>query len=226
MKTAVVCVYKSGGDYDEHALEYVNRLYYSVSENMTTPYDFHVITDMPGLFYGIIEYGIIPMISDLQKWHSKFEIFRQDLWESYDRVLYLDIDSAAVGNIDDLATADVDFALLSDIYHRDRAASGVILYTPHPKYQALFDRMDAHPPKPRMWDIYPMLDMLADLGVEPERLDRFKIYSWKLDLFQAKTECLKPMPADSQIIVWHGRPRPHDVNWLLPDKQVKTTQNE
>lgn len=218
-KAAFVCCYKSGGDFDDYAVKYVQKLMDGVRRHTSNKLNVEcfVITDSPGLFYGS---GIKPitMVSTLERWHCKFEIFRTELWQDFSTVVCFDLDTAVVGDISNVVTANIEFGLLSDIYKPDRPASGMIVFRPDPKYRSIFEYVMTNKPSARTWDIYPMLEALNIIGVVPERLQqRFGIYSWKADLHN-KNGNMVCLPRDAQIVVWHGRPRPHECGWLIPEK--------
>jgi len=217
---AIVCGYRSGGDFDLCPREYVHRLYSSCAKHISKKlkWKFFVITDSPKLF---IDMPVIPitMSSDLERWHVKFEIFRTELWREYSSVICMDLDTIVVGDISNMITAKIEFGLLSDIYRVERPATGIIIFRPDPKYRYIYEYIMEHKPDQRTWDVYPLLECLEHLNVVPERLQkRFVIKSWKADL-HGKSGTLTPMPHDTQIVVWHGKPRPHECKWELPPKE-------
>ena len=85
----VVCVLKSGGDYD---WEYVSRLCRGVKEHLTLKHEFFCVTDMPN------KYSFIRQVPLEKGWGgswAKIEVFR-----AKGEVLYLDLDTVLSGNID------------------------------------------------------------------------------------------------------------------------------
>lgn len=219
-RAAIVCCYRSGGDFDACPREYVHKLYQSCAKHISRKlsWDMFVITDCPGLFQGM-SVKPITMSTDLPRWHCKFEIFRTELWREYSTVVCMDLDTIVVGDINNVLTANIEFGMLSDIYRPERPATGMIVFHPNPRLRYIYEYILEHRPDPRTWDVYPMLTALEHLGITPERLQhRFGIYSWKADLHDRNGRW-QQIPYDAQIVVWHGKPRPHSVKWEVGAKE-------
>lgn len=84
----VVCVYKSGGDYD---IRYVAALKIGLDHCMPIPYDFYCLTDCPEEVLGIAHPIELEYPDLLFKWWSKIELFNPKHFPS-GRVLYFDLD--------------------------------------------------------------------------------------------------------------------------------------
>ena len=98
----------------KYGADYVNRLYNMVKRNTTLPFTFVCFTDdAEGLDAEIDARPLPPM--DLpegrERGWRKLSIFQKD--SGLDgRVLFLDLDTVIVGNIDDYLTIDGDFILI------------------------------------------------------------------------------------------------------------------
>ena len=77
----IVCVLRTGGDYNE---EYVDKLRAGVARNVTVPYKFVVLSNLPIP-------DSIPLVNDWSGWWNKIELFRKGLFDG--PVFYLDLDT-------------------------------------------------------------------------------------------------------------------------------------
>ena len=106
---AVICVLKSGGDFDER---YVRNLHRGVQKHMPGV-DFYCLTDQRLSIRGV---KFIPLIKGLPGWWSKLECFRPEIVLSrYGSVLYIDLDSVLLETITPLDQIARGFQLEIDI---------------------------------------------------------------------------------------------------------------
>lgn len=191
----VVCVMKSGGDFDE---DYVFALRRGVAEHLTLPHKFVCYTDLP-----IPGMSIKLLTENLDGWFSKFEIFRE-----LGPVLYLDLDTIITGDITPLANSIINggeaFWMLEAFHPLRKWASGIMGWTgdwnwlvSHCKRYAGLYRMDQ--------------DCIAKALVENGKVpyvigrDLNKIYSYK-------HHCMEGLPEDARVVCFHGKPRPKEVD--------------
>lgn len=110
---------------DKYGPEYVNRLAAMVERNVTQPYRFLCLTDNPkGLEFRYTDVG-----TDLPGWWAKIVLFRPHPALAANRVVYLDLDTVIVGNIDFLLEYDGPFCILKDFWS-DRFNSSVMSIAP------------------------------------------------------------------------------------------------
>ncbi len=122
----VACVLAKPG----YGREWVRRLERMVRANLTVPHRFVCLTDDDG--------GLTCRTKRLPAglrfgsgWWAKLALFQRGLFEG--RVLYLDLDSLVLGDLDFVTKFDGDFAILRDFYRPDGYGSGVMLWNkPHP----------------------------------------------------------------------------------------------
>jgi hypothetical protein len=98
----VLCVLKSGGDYDA---EYVRKLRDSVARHLTIPHRFVCLSDVP------VPCERIPLKHGWPGWWSKIEVFRPDVITG--PTLYLDLDTIVVDDLDRVAAIPYEFAMLN-----------------------------------------------------------------------------------------------------------------
>lgn len=180
----IVCV--NEGDYLGRGEEYVNNLRGGIEKNCTVPHRFIVKTNTG-------ESG----------WWSKLTLFKPDTFPVGDRILYFDLDTWIVGNIDDLANYDGYFAGLRDFYQPNNLGSGVLAWKAG-EFDKIWSKWVAiGKPKLRIGDqafIYMMIPDAVRLQ------DKFpnKIVSYK-------THCRSGIPEEASIVCFHGKPRPHEI---------------
>ena len=178
MTLTVACV--NHGDYLGRGHEYVRRMKSMVARNLAQPYEFVVLQD-EGSYGG---------------WWSKIELFRPGRFKG--RVLYLDLDSVAVGPLDLLAAQrgiiDLrDWGWLTEVF-----GSGVMVWDGD-EHREIFDRFDAGVARAYRGD----QDWITELGgweVLPAHLCRSYRY-----------HCAAAPPEDCVHVSMHGNPKPHEI---------------
>jgi len=211
VKSAVVCVYSQGGDFDSHCNNYVKNLFECVKKNIKhVDFDFFCLTDVAEEI-NVKGVRCIPLESDLKGWHSKFEVFREELWVNYRNVLYLDLDTIVTAGLDGILTDNADFMMLSDLLHPESLASGVMLFNPKDK-RFLYENAIKHRPRADEWD-----QRLIEQWCEESKLDVMRFQDF-YNIASFKKEITKEgkSPEDFHMVCFHGRPRPHEVRWRLP----------
>lgn len=112
----VVCI--NAGNYQGRGVEYVNNLYRMVKENLTVPFNFVCFTDdyhpdkmakESGYSEGVY-IDALPNPEFTGWWH-KISLFKPGLFPAGDRVLYIDLSTVIMGNIDDFADYDGLFCM-------------------------------------------------------------------------------------------------------------------
>lgn len=190
----VVCVLKSGGDFDQ---DYVFALQDGVEKHLTIPHKFVCYTDKP--IKGI---SIRLLSEDLDGWFAKFEVFKE-----VGPALYLDLDTVVVGEIDslgkDIEEAGEAFWMLEAFSPARKWASGIMAWTGDwsqlvfhcKRYAGLY-----------FTDQECIEKALKGNGVTPRLIRRsyYHIYSYK-------HHCLEGLPSEAKIVCFHGKPRPKEV---------------
>ena len=206
-KVAILSVLKSGGDFK---VRDVIRLRNMLRENITIPYEFYCLTDMH-----VVDVTCLPLIHGYNGWWSKLELFRPDLVKA-DRVVYFDLDTLILSNIDDMLMQNDQFIGLKP-FNPQRAqlegyvASGMMgwrnngVMTP-----ILLDFSFTYHINKYRGDQDYLSDLLPMLGVTPIYWQDLVggIYSYKRHLIH-KTS-LRGM--DVRVVCFHGSPRPNEVN--------------
>ena len=204
----ILCVLKSGGRYDAG---WVRRLRQGVEQNIAVDHRFVCMSDMD------VPCERIALEHDWPGWWSKLEVFRPHA--IVPPCLYLDLDTAVVGPIGELAGLDCDFAMLRDFNHPGARGSGVMFFGKAPPL-TVYTKFKANP---ATWmhyhethrrgayvgdqafiaDALPYIDCLQD------HLPTNYIVSYK-------KHCANGLPAGARIVAFHGSPKNLDVRepWL------------
>ena len=101
----IVCVLKDQADSPYNGI-YVDKLYNTIDNNLKLPYEFVCLTNSPKQISSGIT--IKPLLHGLEGWWSKMEIFRPDLFRDCDGVLYFDLDTLIMDDINELAELAAD----------------------------------------------------------------------------------------------------------------------
>ena len=117
MTLSVLCVLRSGGDYDAH---WVRKLRDGVARNLSIPHRFACLTDVP------VPCEHIRLRHDWPGWWSKIELFRPGVIEG--PTLYLDLDTVITGALDRLADLPYAFAMLRGFGRKHYVGSGVMWF--------------------------------------------------------------------------------------------------
>lgn len=203
-QTILCCVYKTGGDYSH---EYVKRLLDSWDEHADDQVGYLVLTDDPVTMDSEYPFAA-PLEYNLPGWWSKLELFKYSAENKY---IYFDLDTIIKGDISKFVHAEHKFTMLKDFSKKvSRPASGIMAWSGN--YSHLLTRvledpsiMDKYDPKKggKLGDQAYIVD---HLGFEPDYVQNFMdVASYKWDSTEVKR--------DSQVICYHGKPRPHQTGW-------------
>jgi hypothetical protein len=209
----VICVRQG----EKYGIEYVRRLHAMVARNLTAGMEgtFTCFTDRPNDDYGPhIQVRELP--NDLQGWWCKLWLFSPGLFPAGDRILYFDLDTVIVGDLDRIAAYDGQFAILKDFYRKSPQEN--------PRWQSSVMAWSAGTCHV-IWELWDFQGRPEPLGGDQEFIERCRNhiprYDYWQDLFPGlfcsfKVHC-KPFPPEgTSVVVFHGEPRPHNcgVSWV------------
>lgn len=199
--TPKVCCIKVGSKYGP---EYVNRLYRMVEENTTHPHEFVCLTDDPRG----VECQTVPVGTELSGWWSKLVLFKPHPALKGHRVIFLDLDTIILGNIDFLFDYKGDFAILRDFYHPKGYGSAIMSIEPGFGSQ--------------LWTSKHILGYHGDqdwIRANVKDADLWQdLYPGKIVSF--KVHCQDVVPTQASIVCFHGYPKNSDLH---PDRPLRRT---
>ena len=184
------------GNYASRGAQYVNALYRAVERNLTVPHQFVCFTDDPT--------GIECETRPIQGkgWFAKLFLFKEF---GEGRVIFLDLDTIIVGNIDFLAKFNGKFAILRDFYRPKGYGSGVMLWKGGFGHEITDSFVADGCP-----DVFGGDQIYIESQVKnAKRLqDLFpdKIVSYKV-------HAMAGAPRKAAIVCFHGTPKPHDFSF-------------
>jgi len=204
-ETTIACVLKTGGDFNAR---YVTNLKSALDRNLTYPFRFVCLTDdleVKGV-------DTIRLTNGHPGWWSKIELFRPG-WISTERVLYFDLDTIILRNIDDLLELGGSFYGLQPWNRANRLAGNVasgIMSWKNGAYDFLYNEFN-------LTEIHRKGDQAYISAALRAHGDTFTplqevvpgIYSYKREYRLGRHD-------DARIICFHGRPRVHEVeeHWV------------
>jgi len=200
----VACVFKKGRDFRE---AYVLRLKNMIARHLQIEHDFVCLTDSTILLESIVS---IPLLHKWRGWWSKIELFRPDLFVDK-TVLYFDLDVVIVNDITPLALYKHSFSMLRPFNPKRRYgnwASGIMAWKGD--YSIVYNEFRRQAPGKVMNVEHGDQTFISrTIGVTPEFIQDIQpgVYSYKRD-------CSQRLPADTSIICFHGKPRPHEVKGM------------
>lgn len=206
----VVCVLKSGGVF---GTDYVQRLFNMLSRHVTIPFQFVCLTDVG------IPKTVCPTLPLKRGWQgswSKVEMFKEGLLAP-GRIVYFDLDTIILDNIDDILRVDYDFIGLRPWNKNNRGdgmlASGMMSWTNDGHYTFIYDRfslemIQKHPAGDQHWISNQLRAQGKEYGYFQDTVTG--VYSYKRDCRPSS------LPPDARIVCFHGKPRPHecDAEWV------------
>lgn len=205
----VLSVLRSGGEYRP---AHVLRLRDAVSKHLTVKHRFYCLTDMH------VDCPMILLRNSWPGWWSKIEMFHPDIPRP---VLYFDLDTLILRNIDDLALGH-RFTMLENFWHKDRIGSGMmawdadlsVIYDEFAK-NASFHQRDYR--TQARWGDQGFI--IEHTPIEPERWQRKfpgRVVSYKhhcrVGLPPKSNEAGRAVvPPGAAVVCYHGRPKPWET---------------
>jgi uncharacterized Rossmann fold enzyme len=190
--------------------DYVNILYDMIKRNLPAPLDFKprfiCFTDDPSGLDPDIETQPLP--KDLKGWWNKLYLFKEGVFDEGSRVVFLDLDTAIVGDIRDIVGYRGEFAILRDFYRPRGLGSGAMMW------RGGFGTA--------IWDQFIKAGKPDIAGGDQAWIERFRgtpdiLQDLFLDAFISfKESAMLSLPSRAKIVCFHGEPKPHQVKngWL------------
>lgn len=208
-KINIALVLRTGGDTYDY--RYVNALARNIREKSTIPIKISVLTDDgTGIDTTIVD-SIIPLIHDFKGWWSKIELFRPGIFEG-ETVVFFDLDTVIVSNIDDILKHKTMFSGINDLYHHNVLQTGVMIWNPNYNNHVYknFLRVSSSAMKSiTEGDAKWIRDNVYNYEfLQTSFINR--IVSYKAHCLNHSTEEVK-IPAGASIVCFHGKPRPHTI---------------
>lgn len=207
MTLNIVCL--DSNDYQGRGLEYVQILHDSVRRNLPDnfPGRFIVMSDYRDDYgRGIIVNRSLP--GHLIGWFNKIALFKDGLFPRGDRILYLDLDTVITGKLDDLVAYDGPLALLRDFYRPLGAQSSVMAWKAGQHTEIWDSYVDESFPNVPGGD-QAWIEAFSPAVLQDSFPSMFASYK--------AHNCRSAPPKEASVIVFHGKPRPHECGGWVPN---------
>jgi len=206
---AICCILKKSKEYDE---VYVEKLFSMIERNTTVPHNLICVSDTfidyPNC--SVIDYGDRYKVG--WRW-IKMRLFEKGMF-NFKRVIYFDLDTIILSNIDDLLLLRSDFAALQlwSAVRRQKGefGTGVMVWNnTNDRYSFIADEFTEETPKQFVGN-EPYISFLL-----PKHNKSIDALQDKMSgIYSYKRHCQQKLPKDARVICFHGIPKPRDVKNL------------
>jgi hypothetical protein len=201
MLPLIVCI-KVGSAYGP---EYVNRLHAMVTRHTTRPHEFLCLTDDA---LGVT-CPTAPIDTDLPGWWAKLVLFKPH-WALKDRrVVFLDLDTIIVGNVDFLLDYQGPLAILRDFYYPRGWGSAVMSIAPGYGQEVWTQFREV----PNVAGDQDWIQYCLRYSEKWQDLAPYQLVSYKV-------HCQPVVPKEAAIVCFHGVPKPADLPINDPLRKV------
>lgn len=181
--------------------EYVNRLYYGVRRNVTVPFTFHCFTDDSSGVDPNIQIHPLPY-KNVEGWWQKLYLFSDEV-EIDGRVLFMDLDTLIVGNIDHYLTHDKGFTVSQDLWQKGENVSSAIMSFETGKYKHIWETFIRNPQQ-AIQSLHPHGDQKWIQKQQQQREYWQNLFPNEIVSF--KSQCRNGVPPQARIVCYHGKP--------------------
>lgn len=196
----VACVLKVGiTGPSKYLPNHVRRLQEMVSKHLKQPHRFTCLTNLAAVH--MPQFNTQPIGQDWPGWWSKIALFQPGRFQG--RVLYLDLDVTVIGSLDELADFDAPFVAIQDYQYPLKINSSVMAWDAGAAdhlYTAFLPVA-----KETMAAMHGDQDWIH-ARIQSARFPKNWCPSFKRDIAPGKRT-----PEDARVIVYHGRPKPWDL---------------
>lgn len=197
------------GNYEGRGAEYVNNLHDMVRRNLSEGYPgrFVCVTDDPtGLDERI---AVIKAPEDVSGWWVKLWLFKRGVFADGERVIFMDLDTLVIGELDALASYRGQFAILRDFYYPQQVGPAVMSWEAGAYVATIWQEWDAcGRPQDGHGDLW-WINQL-DQGRFSNRADKLQAL-FPGAFVSYKADCRPYPPKSAKVVCFHGQPRPHDA---------------
>lgn len=202
------------GKFDSHYRQYIEKLRDGVNQHTTINPDIFVISNVDlSDIEGIKQ---INVDGNQRAWHIRNQIFYPNQFNDYAHVLYIDLDTIITNNIDNILNDDSDFLLHYDVGNKNKQLQyGAFSFNPHLEFiksGEMFEEIQKDNLDPKSSSALVFNNFLKSKGVVVSVMQDkgYLICSYKCDIVTRKRDA-----NNYQILMYHGKPAPHETNWSL-----------
>lgn len=221
-KPLTVALVKTGSN-KEFPMVYVDKLINSITRNSGRDLKFAILTDNPSQF--ICDHEVINISKyDLDGYYNKMTLFNNDVLDNSERVVFFDLDTVILANIDDVFDYDGQFAILSNFsrpmgINKCKYGSAIMSLGPGEWRQRLWEEFDNNrshyltiSKKVGLGDQY-IIELIYDrVLINTSEADTWQaLLRHKSDnyfrSFKFPVRLDNGPPKDCRIVCFHGKPK-------------------
>lgn len=209
-RISIATVFRTGGSYNE---SHVYHIYKSCKKNIKIPFDFYCLTDMNSNFSNA-PIKKIPLVHNWPGYWSKIELFRPNVFQHNQEVLYLDLDTLITNDITDIASIRSKFFGMRDFNTLNLLSSAIMKFNPK-DFTYIYDTFKSDPNR---WmkckggdqeAIHKILRIIPDYiqDVFPRRMAEFLNHCWN------PKDKNNPVTIEEHhsVVCFHGSPKMDDL---------------
>lgn len=203
----IVCL-KAGPKYGP---EYVNRLWTGVETFLRRRHRFVCMTENRSGLREEIE--TLPLeLGGLIGWWHKIALFKPPSGLEDSRLIFLDLDTVIIGNMDFVLDYQGPFVILRDFYRPNGYGSAVMSIAPG-YGQGIWGKFAEHP---KLW----MAELAGDQDFIRMCVDGADLWQdlCPSKIVSYKAQCGQGIPEGAAIVCFHGEPKPAD---LRPENAIR-----
>lgn len=188
-------------NYQGCGADYVNSLHRACNLYVTVPHRFVCVTDDPAGLHD----GIETMEPDpgAPGWWQKLTLLRPGRFKNAGRILFIDLDTIILRNIDDVASYDGPFAGTGNFRTGGAPFSSCMMAWQNGSMHHLYTRwIEANRPMDRWGDDEWIRNTEPNTAKLNRKFPGIKSY---------KFHHLKDDPGDARIVIFVARPKPHTL---------------
>lgn len=195
---------------DRYSADYVNRLFSMTQRHVTKPFRFWCFTEDARDIDSRIRVLDLMTADTLEIWWNKIFLFApHNGLPQHEQILYIDLDTLIVSNIDDLLSVDQisDIVVLRDFYQgiartAGQIGSGIMSWR-HGSYDHIWHdfikdptaaQSRVHPQGDQAWIALEITSWRYWQDLFPDRVVSFKVH------------CAQGLPPGAGVVCYHGRP--------------------
>ena len=204
----------------KYSADYVNRLYSMVARNMHRPFRFVCLTeDNVGLGENVDSFPLPALSVNLggpERGWNKLAVFAEKLYDLKGLVLCLDLDLIITGPLDDLFDYPGEVIIIRDWIKKDGTGNSSVYrfeIGAHPEILAQFESS---------FEVIKNRHRNEQEYLSSVLMSKNALVYWPDTWCRSfKRHCIKPLsfftaeeteiPQDARIIVFHGKPDPHEA---------------
>ena len=223
----IVCV--NAGNYEGRGKEYVEKLYDGIIRHFPEGvlHKFVCFTDDPEEYNPDIQKR--PLHGSLEGWWNKLYLFKEGHFKDGDRIIYFDLDTCIVGELDEIVKYNGSFAILRDVYRPNGLQSSIMMWEAGNYTKSIWQTYSDN--------IYPIVNGGDQSWIE-RWAEALEWYEKPYDIIQEKfpdsfvsykERALLEIPLHASVVFFHAYPRPHQVHegwvphiWKIGGHLVRT----